>query len=168
MARVRLALIMSGLLATQVHAQAATSLVDHWDAGLLVDALHGLDATDIRAGAVDGRPTIAAVTRDGLNAGLMAKGCDSPPPATGPVCHAMAIVITFNLGQRPDRATVADQLNHGFAIGKFTLEADGTLRLTRYILFDGGVSQDNLRAELNDTFTAGALVRQTLWPAPAP
>ena len=167
MPRMILALLFCGLLFGQAQAQAPPSLVERWDSGLLVDTLHALSATEVQSGATADRPTITAVTRDGLSIGLQARGCDTPNPLTGPVCHAIEAVVIFDLSQRPDRAALADQLNHSYALGKFTLEPDGSLRATRYILLDGGVSQDNLRQELVDFFTVGVLARRTIWPQAA-
>lgn len=164
MARVILALILSGFMVTAARAQAPPSPVDRWDSGLLIDTLHGLGATEVHVGGADGRPTLAAVTREGLNVALYAKGCQTPPPVSGGLCHAIEGVITFDLSQRSDRVALTDQLNHGFAMGKFTVEPDGSLRATRYFLLDGGVTQDNLRQELIDFFTVGVLTRQTIWP----
>jgi hypothetical protein len=167
MARVILGLLVSALLASQALAQASPSPVDHWDSGLLLDTLRGLGASGAQVSATGGRPVITAVTREGLAATLLAKGCDNPEPATGPSCHAIEIIFTFDVSQRPDRAALADQLNHGYALGKFTVEPDGSLRASRYLLLDGGISQDNLRQELIDIFTVADLTRRTL-SAPAP
>jgi len=157
-----LALLVSTVLASQAQAQASPSPVDRWESGLLADTLNTFGATNVQVSAVDSRPVITAVTREGLSATLLAKGCDTPPPASGPVCHALEIIFTFDVKQRPDAATLADQLNHEFALGKFTVEPDGSLRATRYLLLDGGVSQDNLRQELVDMFTVADLTRRAL------
>jgi hypothetical protein len=164
MARVILALLIVLGLAAPALAQAPPSNIDRWDMGLLIDTLRTLGATGLHPGVADGRPTLAAVTRDGLNMTLEARGCDTPPPLTGPVCHAIEAVITFDLSHTPDRAAIADQLNHGFAMGKFTVERDGSLRASRYILLDDGLSPDNLRQQLIDFMEVGVLAREKIWP----
>ncbi len=145
-------------------AQSPPGPVQRWDSGQMVDLLNGLGAKDIHVTGAQGKPAITAVTRDGLNVGLYAKGCDAPVGAAEPVCHAIEGVVTFDVSQRPDKADLPGRLDHAYAMGKFTLEADGSLRASRYILLDGGVTQENLRTELNDFFAVGALTRQNLWP----
>ena len=168
MMRVILSLVFCAALASQAMAQAAPSPIDHWDSGLLVDILHALGSTDVEVSAADGHPIITAITREGLKATLVAKGCDPSTADGGSTCHAVEVIFTFPLSTSSDRVATADQLNHGFALGKYTLEADGMLRDTRYLLLDGGVSQDNLRAELIDTFTVASLTRDRLTVDKAP
>jgi hypothetical protein len=43
--------------------------------------------------------------------------------------------------------------------------ADGTIRLTRYVDFDGGVTPENLRAQLTEYFTLAGVTARTLWRA---
>jgi hypothetical protein len=162
-----LALVLSALVTTTAQAQAPTSNVDRWDAGLLTDMLHSLAAKDVRVSLTDGRPALEATSREGLALTLLARGCDTPVPASGEACHAIEGLVTFDLSQTPNRAVIADQLNHGFAMGKFTIEPNGALRVTRYVLLDGGVSQDNLRQQLIDFIQVAALTRQTIWPQTA-
>ena len=176
MPRALLALVIASLIAAPglivapgvALAQPAAPLVQRWDSGQLVDVLNTLRSKEVRVNSIDGRPAIVAVTRDGLNVGLYAKGCEASVGASEPVCHAIEGVITFDVSQRPDKASLPGDLDHDYAMGKFTLETDGSLRASRYFLLDGGITQDNLRTELNDFFAVGALTRHTLWPQSSP
>ena len=76
-------------------------------------------------------------------------------------------MISYDASQKPDRAALVEQLNHDYALGKFMAEPDGTVRGSRYFLLDGGVTEDNLRAELNGYFTVGVLAGRAIWPQAA-
>ncbi|MDR3509041.1 MAG: YbjN domain-containing protein [Caulobacteraceae bacterium] len=165
MNRMILALVISGLAVTSAKADAP--LVRQWDATVMTRVLQSLGSTDIKTGDFNGRPAITARTRDGLNVGLYAKGCDPAVDATPPVCHGLEGVISYDASQKPNRAVLVDQLNHDYALGKFMAESDGMIRASRYFLLDGGVSEENLRSELNGYFAVGALAARTLWPEPA-
>ena len=149
-----------------VHAQTAEP-IEHWSTAATAAALEALKATDIRASASEGRPIVTARTRDGLNVGVYAKACDPAPPGIEAVCHGMEAIISFDPGPKADRKALADRLNHQFALGKFLAEPDGSIRLSRYLVFDGAVTPANLRAELASLFTVGVLTAQTLWPETA-
>jgi len=147
-------------------AQDASS-IDRWNGEAVISALQALKASDIQATTVAGRPAITARTKDGLNVGVYAKACDPAPPGVEPICHGLEAVMSFDPGRRPDRMTLADRLNHRFALGKFMDEPDGTLRLSRYVVFEGSVTPANLRADLASLFAIGSLTTQTLWPGAA-
>lgn len=163
-----LALLFCGAAAPAL-AQSAVqpTTVTRWDTGQMVNVLQSLGATEIRTGDFGGKPALTAKTRDGLSVGLYAKGCDPATPPATPVCHGVEGVISYDATQKPDRAALVEQLNHDYALGKFMSESDGTVRVSRYFLLDGGVSEDNLRAELNGYFTVGVLAGRTIWPQPA-
>lgn len=167
MKRMILALTVSALAVAPALAQPA--LITHWDTGQLTYALQSLGATDIRAGDLGGKPALTARTRDGLSLGLYAKACDPAiPPATDPVCHGIEGVISYDASQKPDRGAVVEQLNHDYALGKFMAEPDGTIRASRYFLLDGGITPENLQAEMNGYFAVGVLAGRVIWPqAPA-
>jgi hypothetical protein len=141
--------------------------IDHWNTNAVLAALQALQAADIRATTSEGRAAVTARTRDGLDVGVYARACDPSPPGVEALCHGMEAIISFDPGPRADRKALVDRLNHQFALGKFLDEPDGTIRLTRYVVFDGAVTPGNLRAELASVFAIGALTSQTLWPEPA-
>jgi hypothetical protein len=162
MIRVILALLAASLLAAPALAQ--PTLVTRWDPGQLVNLLQSLGVTEIRVGELAGKPALTGRTRDGLSIGLFAKGCDPAAPVGAPVCHAIEGAISYDASQKPDRAGLANQLNHDYALGKFMAEPDGAIRGSRYFMLDGGVTEDNLRAELNGYFAVGALASRAIWP----
>jgi hypothetical protein len=147
------------------HAQSA-DIIDHWNTNAVMAAVQQLQASDVRAETAQGRASITAKTRDGLNVGVYARACDQAPPGVDPICHGLEAIISFDPGSRADRKALAGDLNHRFALGKFLDEPDGTIRVTRYVVFDGGVTPGNLRADLASLFAIGSLAAQTLWPEP--
>jgi hypothetical protein len=140
------------------------NVIDHWNTNAVLAALQALRATDIQSTTSDGRAAVTARTPDQLSLGVYAKACDPAPPGVEALCHGMEAIISFDPGARADRKALVDRLNHQYALGKFLDEPDGTIRLTRYVVFDGSVTNGNLRAELASLFAIGALTTQTLWP----
>jgi len=167
--RLGLALGAFWLGAAQIGPAAAQSAepIDHWSTNAVLAALQTLKADNIEAVTSEGRAVVTARTRDGLNVGVYAKACDPAPPGVEPICHGLEAIVSFDPGPKTDRKALAERLNHQFALGKFIAEPDGSLRLSRYLVFDGGVTPGNLRAELASVFAVGVLAGQTLWPAPA-
>ena len=157
------ALLIGGGLATAATAQTTDSL-DRWNSGAVTEALQSLGAAGVTPVSSEGRAAITARTHEGLNVGVYAKACDPGPPGVEPVCHALEAIISFDPGARADRKALADQLNHRYALGKFMDEPDGSIRVSRYIVFDGGVTQANLRAQFSSLFAIANLTAQTLWP----
>lgn len=138
--------------------------IDHWSTNAVLAALQTLKADNIQAVTNEGRAAVTARTKDGLSVGIYAKACDPSPPGVEPLCHGLEAIISFDPGARADRKALMDRLNHQYALGKFLDEPDGTIRLTRYVVFDGGVTPGNLRADLASLFAIGALTTQNLWP----
>ena len=161
--RLGLALGVFWCMAGAAGAQTAEP-IDHWNTNAVMAALQVLKASDIQSVTNEGRAAITARTRDGLNVGVYAKACDPAPPGVEPICHGMESLISFDPGPRADRKALAERLNHQFALGKFVDEPNGAIRLSSYLIFDGGVTPGNLRAQLASLFAIGALTTQTLWP----
>ena len=138
--------------------------IDHWNTGAVTSALQALGATSIQATTVDGQAALTARTRDDLNVGVYARTRDPAPPGVEALCHGLEAIISFDPGARADRRTIVERLNHQYAIGKFIDEPDGTIRLTRYVVFEGAVTPANLRAQLASVFAIGAAATQALWP----
>jgi len=145
----------------------AVEPIEHWNTSAVVDALQALKAQRVNATTSGGRVVVTARTLAGLNVGVYAKACDPTPPGVDAVCHGLEAIISFDPGSKADRKTLADRLNHDFAVGKFLDEPDGTIRLSRYLVFDGGITPANLRAELASLFAVGVLTGQNLWPETA-
>ncbi len=141
--------------------------IDHWNTNAVLATLRTLKASDIQAVTTEGRAGVTARTREGLNVGVYAKACDPSPPGVEALCHGLEAIISFDPGGRADRRSLADRLNHQYALGKFLDEPDGSIRLSRYLVFDGAVTPGNLRAELSSLFAIGDLTAKTLWPGAA-
>ena len=159
-----LALVLTALMSGT--AVAAPSLIDHWDAPQISATLRALNAGGVRDATLAGQPGILAATPDGLNLGLYAKACAPGASAGELVCRGVEGIVTYDPGNVADRGLLVDQLNHAYAAGKFMVERDGTIRMTRYLNLEGGVSPANLRAELDDFFTVASAAKQTIWAAP--
>jgi hypothetical protein len=164
--RVLGALSIGMMLVGAAHAQTAEP-IDHWSTNAVLAALQALKATDVEADTREGRSLVTAKTHDGLNVGVYAKACDPSPPGVEAICHGLEAIISFDPGAKVDRKGLVERLNHQFALGKFMDEPDGSVRLSRYVVFDGAVTPANLRAELASTFAVAALAAQTIWSEPA-
>lgn len=161
-----LALFAAALVAGPAHGDPV--LLDHWDTSAVVDALRALGATEILVGQGGAGPSVIARTVDGLSVGLFARACRPPTSDEASTdCRGLEGMISYDVRARPDRAALPERLNHRFVAGKFMLDASGALRLSRYIGLGGGVTGENLRAELRDFFAIGATTAATLWPAAA-
>jgi hypothetical protein len=142
-------------------------LMDRWDAGLVSAALTSLGVTGIRDASIDGQPGLLARTPDGLSMGVYAKACTPSPSGGAPVCRGLESLMGYEPGAPGDHSLLIDRLNHDFAPGKFTVERDGTIRLTQYVNLKGGISQANLKADLADFLTVAAGAKPTIWATPA-
>jgi hypothetical protein len=147
-------------------AAAAPPLLDHWDGGAMTGALKALNATGIREASLAGEPGLLAATPDGLNIGLYAKACIPTADPGQAVCRGVEGIVSYDPGNVLDRGLLVDELNHAYAAGKFMVERDGAIRLTRYLNLDGGVAPANLRAELADFFTVATAAKKIIWAAP--
>jgi len=164
-----LSLICVGLTPMGAANDQTNEAIDHWNTNAVLAALQSLKAGDIQAVTSEGRSVVTAKTRGGLNVGVYAKSCDPTPTPTGveAICHGLEAIISFDPGPKVDRVALAERLNHQFALGKFLAEPDGSIRLSRYVVLDGGVGPGNLRAELASLFAIGGMTGQTLWPEAA-
>jgi len=147
-------------------AAAAPPVVDRWDSDTITTVLKGLNAGGVKDATLAGEPGLLAVTPDGLNLGLYAKACAPYGTPSEVVCRGVEGIVTYDPGNVADRALLVDELNHAFAAGKFMVERDGTIRMTRYLNLEGGVSQANLKAQLDDFFTVASAAKKTIWAAP--
>jgi hypothetical protein len=167
MIRIILAAVLA-IAAASAAVAAPSPLLTRWDTAAVRAGLTQAGATDIRVEDLDGLPMITARTRDGLSVGVYAKACD-PSTATAPaVCHGLETIVSFDPGAAIDRGRMVEHLNLAYASGKFMADPAGTIRLSRYVSFDGGVTPDHLRAEFASYFTLAGLTARTLWPAPTP
>ena len=162
----RLGLVLGTLSIAAAGADVAKAQdnIDRWNTNAVLAALQALKASDVQAVTSDGRAAVTARTKDNLNVGVYAKACDPAPPGVEQICHGLEAIISFDPGARADRKALADRLNRQFALGKFVDQPDGSIRLSRYVVFDGGTSPGNLRANLASLFAIGGLTAQTLWP----
>jgi hypothetical protein len=162
-----LSVLCLGLTANDAARAQTAEPIDHWNTNAVLAALQSLKASDIQAVTSEGRAVVTAKTRDGLNVGVYAKSCDTAPPGVEATCHGLEAIISFDPGPKADRAALVERLNHQYALGKFLAEPDGSIRLSRYVVLDGGVGPGNVRAELASVFAIGALAGQALWPETA-
>jgi hypothetical protein len=167
MMRIILAAVLASAAASSAVA-APAPLLTRWDTAAVRASLVQAGAADIRVDDLDGLPMITARTRDGLAVGVYAKACDPSTAATPAVCHGLETIVSFDPGAAIDRGRMIEHLNMAYASGKFMSDPAGTIRLSRYVSFDGGVTPDHLRAELASYFTLAGLTARTLWPAAAP
>ena len=144
---------------------APTALLQRWDTAAVRGGLAAAGATDIRVADADGLPMITARTRDGLSVAAYAKACDTAAADSPALCHGLETIVSFDPGAAVDRGAIAARLNQTYASGKFIVEPDGTIRLSRYLDFDGGMTADNLRAELSAYFTLAGVTARVLWQA---
>ena len=148
-------------------AVAAAPMVDRWNEPAVTATLQGLGAADVKDATLAGQPGLIATTRDGLAIGLYAKACTPGPASSPPVCRGLEGVALFDPGAAADPGLLVDRLNHDHVTGKFMLERDGSILMTHYVNLDGGISPENLRAELADFFAVAAAAKRTVWAAPA-
>jgi len=142
-------------------------LVDHWSEPVIQRLLQSLGATDIERTTLAGQPGLLARTADGLSIGVYAKACAAATPPAEPFCRGVEGIASFDPGRNADRLALAVRLNHQYAAGKFMVEADGSIRLTRYIDVDAGVSEANLRAQLGGFLALAEAAKDAVWAAPA-
>ena len=142
-------------------------MVDHWNEPVVQRLLLSLGATDIQRTTLAGAQGLLARTSDGLSVGVYAKACSPATPPAEPFCRGVEGIASFDPGRNADRVALAVRMNHQYAAGKFMVEADGSIRLTRYIDVDAGVSEANLRAPLGGCRALAAAAKDAVWAAPA-
>ena len=145
---------------------APAPLLQRWDTAAIRTAVTASGAADIRVADADGLPMSTARTRDGLGIALYPKACEAQGTQAATPCHGLEAVASFDPGPTADRTALVAKLNQAYAAGKFIVVPDGTIRLLRYVDFDGGVTPDNLRAQLIAYFTLATVTAQGLWRAP--
>ncbi len=160
-----LAFAGSLLLAGAAHA-AEPALVDHWSEPLVQRLLQSLGASGLERTTLAGQPGLLARTADGLSVGLYAKACSTQTQPAEPFCRGIEGIASFDAGKGVDRAALDMRLNHRYAAGKFMVQADGSICLTRYIDVDAGVSEANLRAQMAEFFALADAAKTIVWDAP--
>jgi hypothetical protein len=160
-------LALAGGLLLSSQARAATpALVDHWSEPVVERLLQSLGATDLERTTLAGQPGLLARTADGLSLGVYAKACSPQAAPAEPFCRGIEGIASFDPGKGADRAALAARLNHQYAAGKFMVEPDGSIRLTRYIDVDAGVSEANLRSQLGGFLALADAAKAVVWAAP--
>lgn len=152
-------------------AQARTAgpvLVTRWDTPTITNAAQALDAKDVVAKLDDdGRAYITGETAEGLLFVLYPTACEETAgdkAAAQSPCYGLEAVVSYEGDGKQDRSKLVDQLNRDYALGKFTLDPDHSIVLTRYLIFDDGVTRGNLEAELSSFFAVGASAAGKIWP----
>jgi len=164
-----LALVPLGLtIASSSAALAAEpALIDRWNGPVVERLLTSLGASDLRRASLDSQAGLIAHTADGLNIGVYAKSCTAAAAPAEPFCRGLEGLTSFDPGPGVDRAALADRLNRQYAAGKFLVERDGSIRLTRYIDVDAGVSEANLRSQLAGFIALAKTAEAIVWAEPA-
>ena len=155
-----------GLLVCGSAKAAEAPLVDHWSEPVVQRVLESLNTSVLQQTTLAGGPGLLARTRDGLSFGVYAKACSPAAAPAQPYCRGVEGIASFDPGRGADRAALVDRLNRQYAAGKFMAEADGSIRLTRYIDVDAGVSEANLRAQLGEFIALAEATTDAVWSAP--
>ena len=158
--------LLGGLLASSAAGAAEPAMVDHWNGPQVERLLQSLGATDLQRTSLAGQPGLLARTADGLSIGFYAKACAPATPPAEPFCKGIEGLTSFDPGRGADRLAIAVRLNHQYAAGKFMVEGDGTIRLTRYIDVEAGVTEANLRAQLGGFLALAEVAKTAVWGAP--
>ena len=145
---------------------AAPGLVDHWSGPVVQRLLQSLGASGLQQTSLSGAPGLLGQTSSGISFGVYAKACSPVTAPAEPYCRGVEGIASFDPGRGADRAALADRLNRQYAAGKFMLENDGTIRLTRYIDVDAGVSEANLRSQLGEFLALANVAKDAVWAAP--
>jgi len=156
----------TGAAAQSATQSAAPGLVDHWSGPVVQRLLQTLGASDLQQTALAGAPGLLGRTSSGISFGVYAKACSPMTPPAEPYCRGVEGIASFDPGRGGERAALADRLNRQYAAGKFMLENDGTIRLTRYIDVDAGVSEANLRSQLAEFLALANVAKDAVWAAP--
>jgi Putative bacterial sensory transduction regulator len=154
------------LLSGGARAAEPVVLVDHWSEPLVERLLQSLGATELQRTTLAGQPGVIARTADGLSIGVYAKACSSATTSAEPFCRGIEGITSFDPGRGADRLALAVRLNHQYAAGKFMVEGDGSIRLTRYIDVDAGVSEANLREQLGGFLALAGAAKDAVWAEP--
>ena len=175
------AAVVFSLIAGSAQARSdVPALVTRWDTAVLIQAAEALEAKDVAAKRDDdGRPYVSGESADGLLFVFYPTACEAEPAAKGPArtdkpkakpldspCYGMEAVVTYDTEGKSeaDRSKLVDQLNRDFALGKFTIDSDQSIVLSRYLVFDDGVTRGNFEAELSNFLAVGTAAAGKIWP----
>ena len=141
-------------------------LINHWSEPVVERVLQSVGATGLQRTTLDGQAGLIARTADGLSIGVYAKACVDQAAPAEPFCRGIQGLASFDPGHGADRAALAARLNRQYDAGKFTVESDGSIRLTRYIDVDAGVSEANLRSQLASFIALSNAAKEAVWAEP--
>lgn len=95
------------------------------------------------------------------NTGLMfylyGASCSGDDPATG--CLGLNMVATFNLDSDADTRAVMESISYAFMK---VYRSDIDVKIARYVIFDGGISRANMKANVSVFAEIGDLIWEQL------
>jgi hypothetical protein len=83
-------------------------------------------------------------TADGLVYHLFGASCDDDDPAKA--CLGLNMVATFSLKDAADIHAVMDGISYAFLK---VYRAGDEVKIARYVIFDGGITRDNMKANIS-------------------
>ena len=135
-----------GLPSDRGHAAEGSQLITLFTVDDLTEIAKQQGATEIQSSVEDGEPVIA-LKKDDLYFGFVLRGCQ---PALG--CKALQLALYFEPGKTPFALDDVNALNVKYALVKFFVAKDGALAMSRFIIADGGISKDNVAANIAHFF----------------
>lgn len=138
----------------------ADDVLRDWGVDDMNKALAAIGATIEPADVSDGAPVILARSRDGLNFAVFGMECAGQGRAAR--CRGAEFTATFTL--ESDQA-VTDALGRiNFAAVSYFRDGPKKLRVTRYMIFDEGITPGNLRVNAEVYVGLANRVRGMLTP----
>ncbi len=142
------ALLLATLGLSSVTSRAAegSQLVTLFTVDDLTEIAKQQGATEIQSSVEDGEPVIS-LKKDDLYFGFVLRGCQI---ALG--CKALQLALYFEPGKTPFALADVNAMNIKYALVKFFVAKDGALAMSRFIIADGGISKDNIVANIAHFF----------------
>lgn len=138
---------------------AAPALVQGWSEPQLGKVLEMAAASGPSFSGAPERPVVDAANAEGLRFRLMGQGCQ------GETCTALIAVMGIGLPEGADANALAAAFNAKFVQAKFQPQGATAVLMTRYILIQGGVSEENLAANLAQFLAIAAAAQKEVSPA---
>lgn len=144
-------------VATPAHAD---DMLRDWGVEDMRKVLVAIGATPEPAELSDGAPVIVARTRDGLAFAVFGMECAGQGLAAR--CRGAEFTASFTLDSDQEVTDALGKIN--FAAISYFREGPKKLRVTRYVIFDEGVSAGNVRVNAEVFVGLAARVRTMLAP----
>jgi hypothetical protein len=138
-------LIATAALALAVSAGSAhaqNAVLTHYTKASVEKSLKAVGAANVQAVKV-GQIDVIRFTAGQINYNLAFAVCDAPMK-----CRGLQMLIFFRQNQKPYQIAQVNSFNQRYAFAQAVLMPDGKLGLSRYVISDGGVTQNNLTENL--------------------